>query len=205
MSTSLENALLDVRKAYRLLADYQARLIDLLAIIQDELGAVNYYPCYRHTPPRSFDRLERCNDAGWRFLPMSDMSILWRRDAGQDDPIHYHKEGDLLIDVLVRSDTGNGQYKNELIKVEESSSELSIYFFLCVKPEEESHNWYHRVWNKTEYPELNKVVVCENNPGYLMYGESLKLANLTNELAIKETIEVLRKNVSTNLGYKIWD
>lgn len=203
MSTTIENALLDVRKAYRLLADYQQRLVELLALIRDELGAVDYYQDYRHKTPRDFARLERSDDAGWRFLPMSEVSVLWRRDAGQEDPIHFHKKGDLLIDVFVHSDTGNGRYGNNQAPVEESDSELWIYFFLCVSPKEESYNWCHKVWKMTEYPELNKAEICQNNPGYHMYGEILKLRDLTSELAVKEAIRALRKRASARLDHII--
>lgn len=203
MSATVENALLDVRKAYRLLADYQQRLIELLALIREELGAVDYYRHFRNATPRSFARLERSNDAGWRFLPMSDVSVLWTRDSGQEDPIHFHKKGDLLIDVFIRSDTGNGQHGNDQVPVEESSSELWIYFFLCMHPQEESHNWYHKVWMQTHYPKLNEAETCEDNIGYQMYGEVLKLSDLTNEMAVKEAIKALRERASARLDYPI--
>ncbi|MDV6343973.1 hypothetical protein [Nitrosomonas sp. Is37] len=203
MNPTLENALLDVRKAYRLLADYQQRLIELLALIREELGASSYYQCYRNSPPRGFERLERSNDAGWRFLSMSDVSVLWIRDGGQEDPIHFHKTGDLLIDVVIRSDTGNGRHENNYALVEESSSELWIYFFLCKTPQNKSHNWYQKVWDRTRYPQLNKAEVCENNPGYYMYGESLQLSDLSNESAVKQAIKTLRERASANLEYKI--
>jgi hypothetical protein len=203
MSTTIENALLDVRKAYRLLADYQQRLIELLALIREELGAVHYYQEYRYKTPRDFARLERSDDAGWRFLPMSDISVLWMRDSAQEDSIHFHKKGDLLIDVFVRSDTGNGQHGNDQTPVEESSSELWIYFFLCMHPQEESHNWYHKVWMQTHYPKLNEAETCEDNTGYQMYGEALKLSDLTNEMAVKEAIKALRERASARLDYPI--
>lgn len=204
MSTTIENALLDVRKAYRFLADYQQRLIELLALIREELEAVNYYQCYRNRTLRNFDRMERYNDAGWCFLPMSDVSVLWRRDSGQkEDPNNFHSTGDLLIDVTVRSDTGNGQHENSSLSVEKSSIELCIYFFLCITPREESNNWFSKVWEKTDYPQLNKVEVCENNPGYFMYGEALQLSDLTDESTVKQAIKALRERASANLGHII--
>lgn len=204
MSTTIENALLDVRKSYRFLVDYQQRLIELLALIREELEAVNYYQCYRNRTLRNFDRMERNNDAGWCFLPMCDVSVLWRRDSGQkEDSNNFHSTGDLLIDVIVRSDTGNGQHENSHLPVEKSSSELRIYFFLCITPREESHNWFSKVWEKTDYPQLNKVEVCEDNPGYFMYGEALQLSELTDESTVKQAIKALRERASTNLGHTI--
>lgn len=203
MSVSLDKALLDVRKAYRLLADYQQRVIELLALIREELGAVNYYQEFRNKPPRSFDRLERSDDAGWRFLPMSDVSVLWRRDAGQEDPIHIHQAGDLLIDVWVRSDTGNGMDDEPELSAEASTSQLRIYFFLCVEPSEESSNWYHKVWGQTNYPALGEAMACDENPGYRAYGEALQLSDLADETAVREVVKALRERASAKLGHVI--
>lgn len=203
MNSSLDNALLDVRKAYRLLADYQQRIIELLALIRVELKAENYFRYLRNTPPRDFERLDRSNDAGQRFLPMADVSVLWRRDSGQEDPVHFHQTGDLLIDVWVRSDTGNGQNGEPKLPVNECTSELRIYFFLCVEPLKESYNWYHKVWNQTAYPKLGEVMTCEKNPGYLVYGEALQLTDLADEMTIRDAVKALRERATSKLGHAI--
>ncbi len=203
MSVPIDNALQDVRKAYRLLADYQQRVLELLGFIREELGARYYYQHFRKKPPRSLDRLERSNDGGKRLLPFNDVSLLWLRDGGQEDPIHFHQNGDLLIDAWVRSDTGNGEGFEADAAAENSSSELRIYFFLCVEPNEESHNWYYAVWSKTKYPPLGQMTVCDNNPGYRAYGEALNLADLTDEASVRNAIAALRERATTALGQPV--
>lgn len=203
MSTQIDKALLDVRKAYRLLADYQQRVLELLSFIREELGASYYYQHFRNKLPRSLDQLERREDGSEKLLPFNDVSVLWIRDSGQEDREHFHQKGDVLIDVFVRSDTGNGEEDEEFTSPESSRSELRIYFFLCVEPREESHNWYHKVWSQTDYPPLGKVTECEGNPGYLMYGEALSLTELIDEDATRKAIAGLRQRASAMLKHEI--
>jgi hypothetical protein len=43
MTTPLKDALIDVRRAYRLLADYQKRLLETLEFMRNELGFLRYH------------------------------------------------------------------------------------------------------------------------------------------------------------------
>ena len=201
--TSIDSALLDVRKAYRLLADYQQRILELLGFIREELGASHYYQHQRNSAPRKLDGLEVSNNAGARFLPFNDISIFWLRNSGQEDPVHCHQKGDLFIDVWVRSDTGNGVDSEEALTVENSRSELRIYFFQCVDPHKGSCNWRSQIWDQTEYPELGEAVECDGNPGYRAYGEALDLAQCTDENAIRVALDGLRKRATAKLDQKI--
>lgn len=188
--TAIEGALLNVRNAYRLLADYQQRVLELLGFIRETLGARHYHYHYWKTVPRNhLEGLGRGDNDGQRFLLFNDLSFLWLRPRTHDqkDPVHFHRKGDLLIDVSVRSDTGDGAENEREMDAEDSVSELRIYFFLCVEPKEESHNWYDKVWNKTGYPPLGKMVECAI-PGYYAYGEALPLADLVNEESARSAI-----------------
>ena len=203
MANDIKDALLDVRKAYRLLADYQQRVLELLSFIREKLGANNYYYCYRNSAPRSFERLERNEASGQRFLLFNDLSVLWIRDHGQNDSIHFHQVGDLLIDIWVRSDSGNGNSDEPKMAPELCESELRIYFFLCVNPKDESYNWYDKVWAKTRYPSFGDAITCDENPGYLAYGEVLNLSELVDEPSVCDAISNLRQRASAKLGFQI--
>lgn len=120
MTTSLDDALVDVRRAYRLLADYQQRLVELLAFIRSELNAKPYHQCFRNAVPRGFSGLEQSETAGKRFLPLLDVSVLSLRNNGQEDYVHNHKSGDLLVDINVISDSGNSS--NEGVKEDAGKS-----------------------------------------------------------------------------------
>ncbi|MDH1528002.1 hypothetical protein [Pseudomonas mosselii] len=202
-ATSIDSALLDVRKAYRLLADYQQRILELLGFIREELGADYYYQVPRNRVPRSLEGLEVSNSAGQRFLPFNDISVLWLRNAGQEDPVHCHEKGDLLFDVWVRSDTGNGADDEEASIVEHSRSELRIYIFQCVEPHKGPYNWFSQVWQQTRYPAMGELLECDDNPGYRAYAEALDLSVCTDEDAIRTAFNELRKRASEKLDQQI--
>jgi len=201
--TAIDDALLDVRKAYRLLADYQQRILELLGFIQEELNADYYYQVSRNKLPRSLNGLDASNNAGQRFLPFNDISVLWLRNNGQEDPVHHHQKDDILIDVWVRNDTGNGEDNEPTQSAEQSRSELRIFFFLCVAPQERQYNWYSQVWSKTNYPPLGEVAMCDDNPGYRAYGEALCLSTLTDATTTRDVITDLRQRASIKLGQPI--
>ena len=90
MSTQIDKALLDVRKAYRLLADYQQRVLELLSFIREELGASYYYQHFRNKLPRSLDQLERREDGGEKLLPA--YSTRWRT--------RFHADGGRCSSVM---------------------------------------------------------------------------------------------------------
>ena len=143
--------------------------------------------------------MNRNEKGGQWLLPFSDISLLWLRNSGQDDPVHMHRKGDMLIDVWVRSDNGNGEYGEPKLQPEDSGSELRIYFMQCEMPKEESFNWYYQVWSKTDYPPLGQVAQCDV-PGYRAYGEALSLGCLTDEAAVRDSITALRQRVSAKLN-----
>lgn len=200
---TIDKALLDVRKAYRLLGDYQQRVLELLGFIRELLGAVHYQQSLRCRPPRSLDRLEHSDDGGARLLPFNDVSVLWLRDGGQAESARIHCAGDVLIDVWVRSDSGNGADNEPQQTVEDSCSELRIFFFLCVTPAADGCDWFSHVWSQTAYPPLGEVMACEGNPGYLAYGEALDLATLTDEVAVRAAVTALRQRASARLGLAV--
>ena len=68
----------DVRKAYRLLADYQQRIIELITFIKKELDIEHfsyYFPNYYTL--RYIDKIYNGeSEIGLRFLPMMDFRLL---------------------------------------------------------------------------------------------------------------------------------
>ncbi|GFK93207.1 hypothetical protein NNJEOMEG_01038 [Fundidesulfovibrio magnetotacticus] len=204
MSTSLTDALLNVRTAYRLLADYQQHLVELLAFVRKELGATTYHQNYRNAVPRGFDRLELSDDAGRRFLPFNDISVLWIKPAGQQqDPIHQHEAGDLLIDVWVRSDTGNGLDKEPEAPVDKSASELRFYFYACSDPDGEDRNWFYSVWRSSDYPRRGELAAHKSLPGYKIYADALNLEDLGDKASARKAVAAMRERASAKLGQPV--
>ena len=187
----------DVRKAYRLLADYQQRIIELLDFIKDKFGAEHYY----HDLPNSYStqsihKIYTDENVGKRFLPMLDMHLLWHKTKsipeGEEWQNHLQKD-DFVFDIIVRS--------NET----ETSSALHLYVYQCIKYSRKN-NWYRDVWCNSDYPEFGAVRTYQDNLGlieYGIYGERIDLEDLINEQEANKIIEAFKKRASEKLGCKI--
>lgn len=200
----MQLVLQDVRKAYRLLADYQQRIIELLDFIRNELKAEHY----SHYQPnsvtsQSIHKIYNEPDIGWKFLPMLNMNLLWHKTAnvpaGEWWGEHI-QQNDLVFDFGIVSDEDN----DEALSPEESKSELHIYVYKCVKYTRKK-NWYNDVWWKSEYPNFGEVITFSNNEDieYLVYGDKLDLSDLYNEEAVRKELSEFRKRASEKLGQEI--
>lgn len=202
MNHDLNAALLDVRRAYRLLANYQKRQFDLLSYIRNKLNAVPYYQDYAFPRQGDLGGLENQASAGLRFLPFLDISAIWLRHQDQDDFAYKHLPGDLMFGAWVRSDTGfdkyQGIYKEEA--AETSSSALVLSVVICDMPNDNPGNWYIKVWNPLPYPEDGKVGASPSVPGYRVYSKSINLAKLADQLSVDSAIEQWRKEAATALN-----
>ncbi|MDG4953526.1 hypothetical protein NYR70_10400 [Actinobacillus equuli subsp. equuli] len=200
----MQLVLQDVRKAYRLLADYQQRIIELLDFIKNELKAEHY----SHYQPnsvtsQSIHKIYNEPDIGRKFLPMLNMKLLWHKTtnvpAGEWWGDHI-QQNDLVFDFGIVSDESNGK----TLSPEESKSELHIYVYKCVKYTRKN-NWYNDVWEKYKYPDFGEVKTLSNNKDieYLVYGDKLDLSDLYNEEAVRKELSEFRKRASEKLGQEI--
>lgn len=196
----VKNALIEVRKAYRLIADYQQRVLELLEFIRLELGAVSYYA--PHTEPNP-DRLAKDPQGGKKLLPLEGMSIFWIRHSRQADYIHHHTKGDFLLNVHVENDSAWEQGQQP----EDGETNLYFYFYLCLEPKKESNNWYHDVCaqNQANNYDDKKVRPCDNNPGYKMYGEALNLSDFADEASAISALNGLRQRVSEKFDLPVFE
>lgn len=202
MNQDLNEALLDVRRAYRLLSNYQTRLFDLLSYIRDKLAAVHYYQDYVFTRPNDLRGLENQAAAGLRFLPFLDLSAIWLRHQNQEEPGHNHLPGDLMFGAWVRSDTGFDKYQGVYIEqtAEASKSLLVLSVVICDTPNDTPGNWYSKVWNPLPYPKDGEVGTSDFVPGYRVYSNSIDMAELEDQHSVDAAIEKWRKNAATALN-----
>lgn len=190
MTGTLQDALLDVRKAYRLLGDYQQRMFELLGHIRERLGAAVYHHEYVYPLPQGLDRLEKRDNSGWRYLPFYDLSAIWLKSNGQEAPWDNHLPGDLMFGAWIRSDTGfdkySGQFSSE--PVEQTHSELVLSVVVCDKPADQPCNWYYKIWHSVGYPEDGEVNAADL-PGYRCFAKAIPLERLANKVAIAAALD----------------
>lgn len=202
MKQDLDGALLDVRRAYRLLADYQKRQFDLLSYIRIKLDAVNYYQDYALSRPGDLRGMENQANAGLRFLPFLDISAIWLRHKNQEQYWDSHLPGDLMFGAWVRSDTGFDKYQGcyTAETVEQCSSILVLSVVICDEPNEIPGNWFNKVWNPLPYPEDGQVGSSEAVPGYRVYSKNIEMSTLSDQEAVDVTIEKWRRDAAIALG-----
>ncbi|WP_244529026.1 MULTISPECIES: hypothetical protein [Pseudomonas] len=202
MHDELNAALLDVRRAYRLLADYQRRQFELLAYIRDRLGATAYYQEYVHKRPGDLSGLENVEASGLRYLPFLGLSALWLKHSGQEHYWDSHRAGDQMFGAWVRSDTGFDNYQGKFTDAlpESTTSELVLSVVVCDQPGPEPYNWYDRAWLGIPYPENGTVGQTADVPGYRVYAKSINLAELGDQAGVNTAIEQWRVEASDALG-----
>ncbi|MEM5299078.1 hypothetical protein VSR82_32750 [Burkholderia sp. JPY481] len=149
----LIDVLKDVRKAYRLLADYQSALLTLVNDIAQEVGATYYSAAYPNYPPRSYNVNPFEKKTGKDFLPMLGASHLFlaaRKD--NPEPQNNPEAGDFLVDFRLISDTNELEGRTS-VPAESAESLLLVYVYRATETLPEGTNWYHKIWMNTDYPE----------------------------------------------------
>ncbi|MDR2319420.1 MAG: hypothetical protein LBF06_23825 [Pseudomonas sp.] len=203
MTGNLHDALLDVRRAYRLLGEYQQRLFELLGYIRDQLGAEDYYQEYVYPQPRSLAGLDKREDSGLRYLPFHDLAAIWLRfPQGQEVHWDNQRPGDLMFGAWIRSDTGfdkhSGKYSGE--PAESSRSELVLSVVICDEPKE--GNWYNEYWINIDYPEYGEVNSTDM-PGYRCYANAIPLAQLADSASVDAALRTWCTHASAKLDTPI--
>ena len=197
----------DVRKAYRLLADYQQKICELLTFIKDEIGAEHYsYYMHNHIDPRYlYNKFYTGNEnIGRGFLPMMDLHLFWQRTQyvpeGQEWQNHL-RQGDLVFEIKIASDEDD----NGRLSAAESTSELHIIVYQCIKYRRKV-NWYADVWCNRKYSEFNQVGFYQDNSDeieYRIYGERLDLSQMYDEERVRDVLNAFRKRASEQLMQNI--
>lgn len=200
MTATLQDALLDVRKAYRLLADYQQRMFELLGYIREQLGATAYHHEYVYPLPQGLDGLEKRDNSGWRYLPFYGLSAIWLKNKGQDAPWDNHRPGDCMFGAWVRSDTGFDKHSGQLSSepVEQTRSVLVLSVVVCDLPAPRPFNWYGKVWRGIDYP-ADGGVNATDLPGYRCFSKAIALDQLTQKPAIDAALDEWRTLASRAL------
>lgn len=198
MDNALQDALLDVRRAYRLIEDFQRRLISALEFMRSELNVDYYYQYAPNSVPRSLTGAMGEN-SGRRYLPFNDLSVFWLKHSGQDDPFNHPCYGDFMIDVWLRNDSGNGQREEEYALPENSRSLLLIHVISCKAHDAGKQNWYN-LWQNIDYPASNDVEAIEKFSGFFIYREELDMVNLIDKETFSACIDGFRQRVSDKMG-----
>lgn len=204
MTGNMEHALLDVRRAYRLLADYQQRMFELLSYIRERLDAAPYHHSYANSLPQGLAGLEKRENSGLRYLPFYDLSAIWLKHQNQEAPWNTHLAGDLMFGAWVRSDTGfdkhSGKFDGQ--PAEQTQSALVLSVVICDTPNTPPCNWYSNIWCQMTYPEDGEVN-HEDVMGYRCYSQAISLEHLSDKTAVENAIDAWCAAASAKLDWPI--
>jgi hypothetical protein len=188
--SEFKNALIDVRKAYRLLYIYQRRVIDTVDYIASVVGIKieNTYSCFSGSTVdgRKYNR----ENWSWDWLPMYFHEFYCGEKKLMDSTT-------IKIGIAIQSDTGffDAQISNKrniegFAQVEESESRLLFYI---------SRNCW-----KFDFPEFERLFMRSNQEVTVsegikqLTGIALPLTNFLNEKLINESLTSIKEYFNTN-------
>lgn len=203
-SDELKLALVDVRKAFRLLFLYQRRVLDLSMTFANEMGLRPYSVVYGFNRPATANPFDKWV---WDMLPMYRVSFLFLSSFTDQNET---KKGEWLLDIHLVSDSGYPDCiswkKGEPTPLtfpatENCVSLLGVYAFRCDR--DERRNWQEDVWRPAinyppEYPS-DWNVVTNDKIGVSICGAQFDLSDLSNKEAMLRTASQFKEVLARDL------
>jgi hypothetical protein len=204
--SDLNHALVDVRKAYRLIWLYQRRVIDIVRLITDALGYEFYawdttdigrMSGSRTTDPFGGDRWI------WSTLPLYRMSLLY---LPPNLPANIQRSGEWMLEIFIESDTGAKAREDEsepppteFAPVEKSETVLKLYAWHCSA--DGSRDWFSEIWKQLEWPDED-CKVTDEDPAIpvRVLRRSFELSKLPDRASVDRAIEEFKALVSEKFG-----
>ncbi len=200
----LAEALTDVRKAYRLLWNYQRRVFDVVRLVVDEFDDMSFYywqtmhsgrPCNSGANPMA--------RWAWDMLPMVEASYLFL-PGGIDR--NATLPGQWMLEVNVSSDSGFEQNDDrtepdpaDFADAAASTSTITLYAWYCTG--QTSLNWFNGIWRNTEWPaEEGDWFVEHAEPPFKIFGRRIDLAHLPDQASVTTAAASFRADASARFG-----
>ena len=200
---SLADALVDVRKAYRLLWCYQKRVFDIVKLIASEFDDTSFYywrVVHSDHPPKSGTNPMEGRWT-WDMLPMVQASYLFLPSG--IDP-NSTLPGQWMLEVQVQSDGGFEEPEDgsepdpaNFEAAEESTSSLVIFAWYCRG--ETTRNWYGGVWNVLSWPQTDAGLIENADPPIAVFRRNFDLALLGNRDEVRAAVNSFRTSASEAL------
>jgi hypothetical protein len=191
----LKQALLDVRKAYRLLFWFQRRILDLVQELSGKLGQ-EFYVWLPAGDNESIGWLRNpLQTSAWKMLPIHNASFLFLPPgADRNAP----RKGEWLLEIQFYDDGEPEESWEEPTPQEfkdptESHSKIYLYAFVA-QQDLGAINWYHDLYYETDWPAVDEVPETTAE-GLLAVGLSIDLADLPNSAAVENLAERFRNLV----------
>lgn len=203
MSEKLAKALVDVRKAYRLIYLYQKNVLSTIERFAQEFAVTFYWwtPTEFSAPPqRGTDLTKRW---AWDLLPLYSTAILYTSEGGQSTE---HSPGEWLLSFQLTTDSSfeaDGEEPNPTTFDPAKESETSIIVSLWYCKKAISSNWFYGIWNNQEYPE-NEFEEYVDPEGLVCVKKEYSLERLETEELITNAVEEFKELLISYLPGESW-
>ena len=199
----LKHALVDVRKAYRLIWLYQRRVVDIIRLIADTLG----YRFYRWETEDIIGRMPGRTTTDpfsegswiWSTLPLYRMSLLYLPTTLD---WNVQKKGEWMLEIVVETDSGFSEREDDLERApsefkaaDQSETFLRLYAWYCTG--DGNVGWFSNIWNELDWPEQDDEVTVEHpTVPVRLLRRSLDLSTLPDRASVERAIAEFRTVVS---------
>jgi hypothetical protein len=202
---TLQDALRDVRRAFRLLWYYQERVLDIVRAVAGEFQDSTFYYCVPHniTPADRYNPQFTRNP--WHSLPLMNASYLYKV-GGNSTKI---TAGDWFLDVRIISDSGYDEgtsYRENLDPStfgppETTDSMINLYLFYCT--DDIDGNFLKGVYERLEWPDPDGEPSPAAGLPVTVVGRSWDLATLSEKERVQAAAREFKQAASAALEIEI--
>lgn len=205
----VDDLLLQVRTAHRLLAAYYQRIVPAIGDMASMLELDFYYwgnADFNSVPSGQYNVTTY---DPWRLLPAMNTSYLYYKLADKDK--NKIDVGDYFVEFAVISDTGvdshGDGHSNELDALELTpnvDNALSLLrVTICAPYKLFDYNLYNTVWAATAYPEFSlepNPQKDENEVECFVCGFECSLGELMQKNGVEQVVERIQQHISSTVA-----
>ncbi|MFQ6371535.1 hypothetical protein [Shewanella sp. YIC-542] len=203
----VDDLLLQVRTAHRLLAAYYQRIIPAITDMASKLEVDFYYwgnEHFGHTPAVHRDITQYWS---WDLLPGMNTHYLY----GKFQAINKVRVGDYLLQFVVVTDSGLDNHGhghksepdalNLPITVDKAQSLLRVIVCAPYKVFEDS--WYNNIWAGVDYPDFSNTPTPakdKNDEPCFLSGYECPLAKLMSDDGVEQLVERIKQQIDSTVA-----
>lgn len=201
----LTNALVEVRKAYRILYAYQKRVLDTCSRIVDSLECEgeqlqpSYAWCYPESPRiggtkdlLSFEALD--------LLPLKHASLFVTNTGDHS----FSRKGNWLFEIRIVSDSDYSDLPekepaNGFTFAPPESTDTYLMIYLWKRITKGTGDWGNDVLGKVDWPKAGKLIT-HHKVGAQVYGIRLEFADVDDEPSTEKTLREVAAKLTKQLN-----
>ncbi|KQU93897.1 hypothetical protein [Devosia sp. Root105] len=200
--SDLGSTLVDVRRAYRLVWAYQRRVMDVVQFISSNFQNHEFYAWtplkFNGSPQLTTNILRRW---AWDGLSLYKASIFFRPVGADPDKL---VKDQWYLEVHIDSDTvefPEGKAEPDASKFPDVTTTRSkIVLIAWLNTGAARANWYHQMWNTSEWPEGDREIVEQSHMPVSCIQLTYDLADFSGKPPIELAVAEFKGMIRAELG-----